>query len=233
LPKGRFSSSLILAGTVHRDPKGFQKLLRLLEKEAPGLITVEISPYALEFRAKRSSHLRAVLRENLKKILRENGGSYQSFISHGAIQGIFLLLTIPYEWRAAELYARSRTIKARPIDLSSYSEEKLAHVAELLEPENLRTLMQSTALPIADQVISQYKQARALWNHAPEAWPGSMEKEERERHMAGEIRALLKEGEKVLHVGGWEHLMDLPNERSLFAELRDLNPRRILLDDNA
>src|SRR5512147_2495508 len=81
------SSSLVLIGTVHRDPRGFGKLLRVMEKEAPGFITVEISPYALEFRVKRAFHLRAILRENLKKILREEGGTYRQFISHGAIQG--------------------------------------------------------------------------------------------------------------------------------------------------
>ncbi len=228
-----FSSSLVLVGTVHRDPKGFERLLRLLEKEAPGLITVEISPYALDFRAKRSSHLRPILRENLKKIQREDGGTYRQFISHGAIQGIFLLLTVPFEWRAAEFYARHLSIKARPIDLSIYSEEKLSHISELLHPENLRTLLRSESLPVADQVVSQYKQAQALWNHPPSAWPNTKEMREREEHMAGEIRALMKEGEKILHVGGWEHLIALPQGRSLFDKLRDLDAHRILLSEDA
>ena len=96
------SLSLVMVGTVHRDPKGFGKLLRILEREAPNFITVEISPYALEFRAKQASHFRAILRENLKKIQREEGGSYRRFLSHGEIQGIFLLLKVPFEWRAAE-----------------------------------------------------------------------------------------------------------------------------------
>ena len=60
-----FFSSLVMVGTVHRDPKGFGKLLRILEREAPDFITVEISPYALEFREKQASHFRAILRENL------------------------------------------------------------------------------------------------------------------------------------------------------------------------
>jgi hypothetical protein len=231
--KSHTSPSLVLVGTVHRDPKGFKKLLRLLEKEAPSLITVEISPYALEFRAKRAGHLRATLRENLKRILREDGGSFRDLVSHGAIQGIFLLLTVPYEWRGAEVYALSRTVKAKPVDLSTYSEEKLAHVSELLSPENLRALLRSTALPIADQVISQYKQSQALWNHPPTAWPALKETEDRETHMAGEIRTLAKEGEKIVHVGGWEHFIDLPQGRSLLNKLRDLDPRRILLAENA
>ena len=231
--KEHFSPSLALVGVVHRDPKGFEKLLRLLEKEAPSLITIEISPYALEFRAKRAFHLRTILRENLKVIHREDGGSYREFVSHGAVQGIFLLLRVPFEWRAAEAYARRFTIKARPIDLSTYSEEKLAHVSELLQPGNLRTLLRSDVLPVADQVISQYKQARALWNHPPATWPRLLETEEREAHMAAEIRALMSEGEKVLHVGGWEHLIDLPQGRSLFDKLRDLDPRRILLSENS
>ena len=136
------SSSLVMVGTVHRDPKGFGKLLRILEREAPNFITVEISPYALEFRAKQASHFRAILRENLQKIQRDEGESYRRFLSRGEIQGIFLLLKVPFEWRAAEGYARRSRIGLKAIDLSAYSEEKLARTSELIEIDNLRALLQ-------------------------------------------------------------------------------------------
>ena len=228
------SSSLVMVGTVHRDPKGFGKLLRILEREAPNFITVEISPYALEFRAKQATHFRAILRENLKKIQREEGESYRRFLSHGEIQGIFLLLKVPFEWRAAEGYARRSRIGLKAIDLSAYSEEKLARISELIEIDNLRTLLQSSSPAIIDQVIFQNRRAQNLWNQPLAGGSPQEEIQERERHMAGEIRRLLEKGNKrkILHVGGWEHLLPASQGKSLFARLGKFKPCRILLTDD-
>jgi hypothetical protein len=81
----------------------------------------------------------------------------------------------------------------------------------------------------------QYRRARALWNHPPAT--GSTipeETREREAYMAGEIRRLMEENRKgkILHVGGWEHLVEARQGYSLLARLEDLKPRRILLEDN-
>ncbi len=66
--RGRTISCLLMVGTVHRDPRGKAKLLRLLQREKPAAISVEISLYARLFRAQKATIFRAVLRENLKKI---------------------------------------------------------------------------------------------------------------------------------------------------------------------
>jgi pheromone shutdown protein TraB len=228
-----FFSSLIMVGTVHRDPKGFGKLLRILEREAPDFITVEISPYALEFREKQASHFRAILRENLQKIQREEGESYRRFLSHGEIQGIFLLLKVPFEWKAAKEYARRSRIGLKAIDLSTYSEEKLARISELIQIENLRALLQSSSPAIIDQVIFQNRRAQNLWNQPLASGSPQEEIQERERHMAGEICRVMAEGNKrkILHVGGWEHLLPASQGKSLFTRLENLNPRRLLLSD--
>ena len=222
---------LLLVGTVHRDPRGFGKLLRLLEREAPDFITVEISPYALEFRAKQAPRLRALLRENLKKIQREEGGSDRGFLTHGEIQGIFFLLKVPFEWRAAERYARKHRSGLKAIDLSAYSEEKLAQVPELIEPDNLRALLRGPRPPLENRVSRQYEKARALWCSAPAFRSISEETREREKHMAGEIRRLMEAGDKrkILHAGGWEHLLPALQETSLYARVEDHKPRRFLL----
>jgi len=228
-----FFSSLVMVGTVHRDPKGFEKLLRILEREAPNFITVEISPYALKFRAQEASRLRAVLRENLKEIQREEGRLYRRFLSHGEIQGIFFLLKVPFEWRAAERYARKCRIGLRAIDLSAYSEEKLARISELIQIENLRALLRSPQPFIENRVDRQYKRARTHWDSPASIGSTSEETQERERQMAGEIRRLMDgiKKKKVLHVGGWEHLVPASRGESLFARLENLNPRRLLLSD--
>jgi pheromone shutdown protein TraB len=229
------SSSLVMVGTVHRDPKGFGRLLRILEREGPDFITVEISSYAREFRRKRSSDLRLILMENLKKIQGEEREKYRHLLFHGEIQGIFLLLKVPFEWGASEVYAERRQIELRAIDLSAYAEEKLMHISELIDLENLRALLRSPQTPIDDQVNLQYKRARMLWNHPPATGSTILEEvQEREAHMAGEIRRLMEENKKrkILHVGGWEHLMETLHGKSLFTRLGDLKPRRLLLADN-
>ncbi len=226
-------SSLVMVGTVHCDPGGYGKLLGILEREDPDFITVEISPYALEFRARQASRLRAVLRENLKRIQQEEGGSSRRFLSHGEIQGIFFLLKVPFEWRAAEGYARKRGIGLKAVDLSAYSEEKLALISELIRLDNLRALLRNPQPPIENQVDWQHKRARTLWNSPSATGSPSGEMQERERHMAGEIRKLMNGSEnwKILHIGGWEHLLPASQGKSLFSLLEGFKPRRFLLGD--
>jgi hypothetical protein len=225
------SSRLILVGTVHRDPKGFGKLLRTLEKEAPDFVTVEISPYALDFRANRAFALRSLLRDNLKKIQEKEGKQYPHLLSQSEIQGIFLLLKVPFEWRAAEAYAEKGRAGLRAVDLSSYSKEKLGRISELIHIDNLRALLQNPQPSIDDQVEWQYKRAKTLWERESARAPLLEETQEREAYMAGEIRRLMEEDKKrkVLHVGGWEHLTGTPHGKSLFSRLADLKPRRLLL----
>jgi hypothetical protein len=224
--------SLILVGTVHRDPRGVGKLLRLLERETPDVITVEISPYALEFRRKQAFRLRALLRENLKKIQAEDGGSSEGLLKHGEIQGIFFLLKAPFEWRAAERYSRKHRCGLKAIDLSAYSQEKLARVPELIEPENLRALLRAPCPSFENRISREYEKAKILWFAASAARLVSEEVREREKHMAEEIRRIIKEDDKrkILHVGGWEHLLPASRMNSLYARMEDLKPRRLLLE---
>jgi hypothetical protein len=224
-------SSLVMVGTVHRDPKGETKLLHLLEQERPSLITIEVSPYARIFRAHQAAALRATLRKNLQRIRREEGRPLREIIPRSAILGIFLLLKEPYEWRAAKAYADRHGIDLRDIDLSCYSKDKLSHVADLISLENLRTLVRVPSFDLSRQVESHYSRARFLFRHPPSFWPTIKEVKHREAYMAEEIRSLVQQenGKKILHVGGWEHLLEFPQGKSLFGLLEDLRPQRILL----
>lgn len=223
--------SPIMVGTVHRDPKGYARLSHFLEKERPDLITVEISPYSRTFRARQCAVFRRTLRENLERISAEEGRPLGEIISQSAILGIFHVLREPYEWRAAEVYARREGIPLKDIDLSSYAEEKLSHLVELITVENLRALRQTSSSDLSKEVESSYQRARFLFLHPPSFWLTTQEMEEREAHMARQIRSLVKQGngKKILHVGGWEHLVEFPRGKSLFCLLKDLRPRRVLL----
>jgi hypothetical protein len=223
---------LVLVGTVHRDPKGYAKLFRLLEEERPSIITVEITPYSRAFRAQHSAALRARLRENLQRIGKEKGGSLREMISRSAVLEIFLALRDPYEWRAAKEYTDRHGIALMDIDLSGYAQEKLSHLAELISQENLCALLPLPSLDLSREVESQYARAKFLFAHPPSIWPMGEEAMRRDACMAEKIRGLVRQEngkEKTLHVGGWEHLLELPQGKSLFGLVKDLWPQRVLL----
>ena len=227
------SPPLLMVGTVHRDPGGRRKLLGLLRREQPSAISVEISPYARFFRARKAAGFRAILRENLRRIHREEGISWQGLLSHGAIQGIFLLLKEPYEWQAARAYAEETGSRVQDIDLSEFSEERLSHLSETVSGENIHALLSLSFPALTEQVKGHYDRARFLFSHPPSVWVKSRETQERESIMAERIRSLVfqAEGNKVVHVGGWEHLLEFTGESSLYGLLKDLRPRRILLSE--
>jgi len=225
--------SLLMVGTVHRDPRGKAKLLRLLQREQPSAVSVEISPYARIFRSQKAEAFRAALRENLRSIHQEEGLPWRAILSHSAIQGIFLLLKEPYEWRAVRAYGEETGCKVQDIDMSGYSEEKLSHLSELVSRENLHTLLSLSFPGLNEQVKNHYGRARFLFTHPPSVWLENREMREREFIMAEKIRGLLLQGEegKFVHIGGWEHLLEYSDPPSLYNLLRDLHPRRVLLAD--
>jgi hypothetical protein len=222
-----------MVGTVHRDPGGRRKLLELLRREQPSVLSVEISPYARFFRARKAAAFRATLRENLRRIQREEGISWGDLLSHSAIQGIFLLLKEPYEWQAARAYAEETGGRIQDVDLSEFSEERLSHLSETVSGENIRTLLSLSFPALPEQVKGHYDRARFLFSHPPSAGVKSREMREREFIMAEKIRFLVlqAEGKKVVHIGGWEHLLEFSGELSLYGLLKDLLPRRILLSE--
>jgi len=235
MSKSKPNLSLMMVGTVHRDPHGFAKLSQLLEREQPDLITVEVSPYARFFRSRESASMRTALRRNLQKIGREKGRPLHQIISHSAILGIFFLLKEPYEWRAAKAYADRQGITPWEVDLSLYSQEKLSHLGPLISEENLRFLLRNPSPSLSEQVKFLYSRARFFFFHPPSVWPRDQEIKERESYMAARIRRLVrgKKGKKIMHVGGWEHLIELPQGKSLFGLLEDFHPQRILLSSLA
>jgi hypothetical protein len=235
LGKKKKIPSLTMVGTVHRDPKGYSRLLELLEREQPTLVTVEVSPYGRNFRSRQSAALRTKLRENLAAIQKEEGRPLRKILSQNAILEIFFLLQEPYEWRAAKAYGDLNGIVPRDIDLSCYSQDKLSHLSELICMENLRTLLHIPFPDLSKQVELQYSRAHFLFSHRPSTRSPVQEVEERETCMAKKIRhfAQRENGRKIVHIGGWEHLIEFSQGKSLFGLLKDLQPRRILLSSVA
>jgi hypothetical protein len=220
-----------MVGTVHGDPDGYSKLKHFLKMENPEYLTVEISPYARDFRKEQGAVLRSVLRSNLRTISIQKKEPVQRIIAHPSILGLFILLKEPYEWRAAWDYARENRKSIEEIDLSAYSREKLAHIAEMTSPENLMSLLELPFEDFSEQVEVQYGRARILFARPPTTRVPVPEIIFREISMAEKIghRVLHGKGMKVVHIGGWEHLVDFPDHNSLWGRLKNFNPRRVLL----
>ncbi len=53
----------------------------------------------------------------------------------------------------------------------------------------------------------------------------------RERFLARRLRRLASRHRRVVHLGGWEHLVAWQDSPGLWRELADLKPRRLLLDE--
>jgi hypothetical protein len=225
-PKDFPSASLILLGTVHGDPQGYERALKLLRRWQPDLVTVEVSRFSLRYRQRQGARWRRLLDLALETLPPEAR-------SHLAIQRLAAQVSLPFEVRAARDYARQSGTPWRPLDLGGLSRQNLPRYAkELLAPENLRTLLDSEDGSLEDYVAAEFRRARlagerSLWRPG---WP-SPETRRRERFLARRLRRCLERYGRVVHLGGWEHLVPWQEGAGLWQELADLEPRRFFLDE--
>lgn len=172
---------LILVGTIHRDPKGYEALLKVLYHHRPEVITVEVSPYGLKFRRKR--------REFLER---------QDFTL-----GLKAFLEIPYEYKASKAYGVEHGVPVIPIDLCRYSKRFLRDLKDLfsnsIEADQSDFLQQYR---IALLCWDDPTLARAFLKHLDP---------KRERALARRVFSTFMRFERrLMHIGGWTHMLPLP-----------------------
>jgi hypothetical protein len=219
--------SLILIGTVHGDPRGQARAGRLLHHLRPDLVTVEISPFSLGYRLK---HGRGWQRQLAAALAELPAGAER----HLAIQRLAAQVALPPEVRAAGDYSRRANVPWRPLDLGFLSRRHLPRYAtELLTPANLEALLATADGELEDFVAGQFHRARQALAGAPRRriFPGLPETVRRERFMARRLRRLVSGHRRVVHLGGWEHLVAWEDSPGLWPDLADLKPRRLLLDE--
>lgn len=196
----RDSPSLMLVGTVHLDPTGFERLLALLKAARPKTVTVEVSPYALKFR-------RSTGREMLKRLdaFRRPDGSLPPALAAVAAQ-----LAVPFEYRAAASHARRTGARLCRIGDSRESERLLGLLErELMATDNLVTLALRDEPEIAELVDREWARARRIFRDrrlSGSDVAGRLSR--RNQRLAEKIRPLIADG-TVVHIGGWEHLEGL------------------------
>ena len=107
------------------------------------------------------------------------------------------------------------------------------YATELLTPANLEALLATADGELADFVAGEFRRARQAWAGAPRRriFPGLPETVRRERFLARRLRRLVSRHRRVVHLGGWEHLVAWEDSPGLWRDLADLKPRRVLLDE--
>jgi len=206
---------LLLVGTVHLDPAGFEGLLALLRARAPGAISVEVSPYAIAFRQREGDRLRGRLRSF--------GAPGQEL--PGGLESVYAQLGLPFEHRAAEAYAREAGIAFHLLGDSERSRELLGlFLAEVMAEDNLAVLARRSGDDSLARQVEQ-ERGRARRSIQSDRVMGSAERDRlaaEDARMAEAIRAVAGAG-LLCHVCGWEHLAGLARR------LSDLGPEVLLL----
>lgn len=231
---------LTLIGTVHRDPCGAERLLRLLRRLQPDLVTLEMSEKALAYRLGKARRLQLRLGHLLDRLSRDIPAKLDDLLAHPAIADIHSLLALPFEYRAAAAYSAETASPLQLIDRCDVSAAKLQRVeGELITYRNLKILV---SLPDGAEKsdFEGYERAHALISRDPgesvrQAFLASRRGEEgigpRDRWMSEQIRKLLtaQPGFHLVHIGGWVHLVEDPRRETLYSLLVELKPQRLLL----
>ncbi len=227
------SGSLTLIGTVHRG-EGQTRLEELLCALRPDHITLEMSPYALSFRMRRSPKLLERLETILERVSRETGRPRDELSIHPQVEAIRTLLALPFEYVAAARYCAATDAPLELIDSSLISARKLRRVErELVTAPNVRILLECAPQETAESA----RLARAMLHGRIDPAirraflarrRGPEEIGERDRRMAVAIRNRLKDGKRLVHIGGWVHLVEDERKETLYERLRALEPERVL-----
>jgi len=205
MPKAAEKVRLIIVGTVHLDPDGFTALTTALNKFAPGLVTVDVSNYAVEFRRSRS----AGFLRRLDAFRRPDGKLPL------ALAAVEAQLAVPFEVRAAEAWGG----KFMLIGSDDDSRQRLSLLAnELMAPENLTFLAGESSPWLQTQILRQWEKARSEYLRPGAIEPCDSRIADILRHLAAGTEGVL------LHITGWQHLAPLA------ALLPGLMPELYLLD---
>jgi len=228
-PENPASAPLILIGTVHGDPQGYERAMKLLQRWQPDLVTVEVSRFSLRYRRRQEPRWQRLLRQALEELPAASA-------EHLAIRRLLAQVALPFEVGVARDYSRRYGTPWRPLDLGGPSRRHLPRYArELLAPENMRALLDTEDEPLEDYVAKEYRRARLacdrpLWRPLG-ANAETVRCFVRERLLARRLRHCLAGSGRVAHLGGWEHLAPWRDGASLWQGLADLGPLRLFLDE--
>jgi hypothetical protein len=225
---GPLPTSLYFLATVHGDPAGYQRAWRLFEQVRPEVITVEISRFSVRYREQALQGWRRRLAEALKLLPPEAEKSL-------AVARVAAQADLPFEYRAAREWGRLHQVPVKLLDAGRLARSHLPRYAdELLSPDNLRLLSENgSSGTLQDFVAAEFRRAHLAGEGKlrPLPRPADAEDKRRERLWAKRLKDLVCRGKRVVHLGGWEHLVPWEGGGGLTELLADLKPKVILLDE--
>jgi hypothetical protein len=213
---------------VHGDPAGYERAWRFFEQLRPEVITVEISRFSVRFRERALRGWRRRLASALEAMPPEAARSL-------AVARVAAQAEVPFEYRAARDWGQRHPVTVKLLDSGAAARHHLPRYArELLSAANLRFLSESGSPgTLEDFVAGEFRRARLAMQGRLRMLPrgAHAQKSRRERLWAKRLKRLAAGGKRVVHVGGWEHLVPWPDGDNLLGLLGDLNPAVILLDE--
>lgn len=195
------ATDLILVGVVHLDPKGRPALTRLLDDLEPRIITLELSPFALDARRRRAPGLARRLATH-----RLPDGNLPP-----GLQGVAAQLALPFEWLAASDHARRTGARVVPVGDSTRSRHMWRLIgSELLSRRNLEILAGVPHPGLAADVAAELHEARHAHDHDHDHDCDCSGTREDDGALALRIGLTTRSCRgRVVHVGGWRHLCGL------------------------
>ncbi|MFH1060752.1 MAG: hypothetical protein V1797_18990, partial [Pseudomonadota bacterium] len=139
------AAAIVMLGVIHRDPEGAARLGRALAGRAWGLVSVEVSPFALAWRRQRGPELLKRLAANLPAAARAASIDPAVAAAHAGPAWLRAYLELPYEWTVASAMAKARGAPCVAVDFSSASRRLLADADELVSVGNLAKLLAAPA----------------------------------------------------------------------------------------
>ncbi len=213
------TTGLILVGTIHRLPRGEEILFRVLEQLCPAAISLEMSRFSYRFRQRQ--------RHRWLKRLQELAFA----LDKAALEGLHSLIDLPFEFKAAQRYAREHRLPLYLTDLSAPAQKYLRQLDHLLETGDISFLKRlgqalweepQKHLSLAPRAIQDPERFFLHFN-----WRWKPEDLRRDSILAARIRRRLRHRTPLVHIGGYEHLLPYPGR--LLKQLEDLKPAVIFL----
>ncbi|MGQ9920917.1 MAG: hypothetical protein ACUVRZ_06260 [Desulfobacca sp.] len=222
---------IILVGVVHGDPEGYTRTLSLLASYRPRVVSVEISDYSWRYRRRHANRWQQQLQAGLAALTAADR-------RHLALARLAAQIALPFEVRAARVFSRRYGRPWQAVDIAAFAREHLpTYSRELLQPANLRQLLTTPDGDFRAAVRQEYERARRLVNSPSPVRPLRLltvaaQTTMREKVLASRVGRLARRWGRVVHLGGWEHLVRTDQHLTMADFLAPWQPQRLILADH-
>jgi hypothetical protein len=142
---------------------------------------------------------------------------------------------LPFEYRAARDWGQAHGATVKLVDAGSLARRHLPRYAtELLTADNLRCLDDlDDSCTLEEFVAREFRRASLAREGRLKRplRPADAEISHRRRLWARRLARLAAGNKRIVHLGGWEHLVPWADGGGLTELLQDLHPLVILLDE--